>query len=453
MRSLYLILIKRTRDEPETFSRRFRLYCNGKWLFALADQGVCSAANFLAGAIIGRSCAPEQFGLYLLAFTVLLLCTDIQAALIWTPYTTTVPLLSSHDRRPYTAAVLVHQLSFGFAVCLLLGSLVTVGLAFHHSSPYSSISRLLLLAAPVLLCREAARRVCFALLRFRTAFVTDVVISAAQIVSLIFLARHGFISPASAFGAGTAAAVAGLMLWVWLMRAEVLSRPGGMLKHFVHNCSTGGWVFLSGVVWTLLSNAYPWILSATLGTESAATWGVCIAVTASCNPLLLGLQNFMAPRVAHAYAEGGLPLLQRKSVRYSILFCAALVPIAVILLAAGGTIVRRVYGAAYAGHGSIVAIMALNLFALAAGFAPSRALFCLGKARSDALVNVGALFCTASVSVALINLGGVIGAAVGLLLVNTGSSAVRHWLVQRAAVEVARDARCLACCDAPAEVG
>ena len=42
-----------------------------KSLLSLVDQGVVSIANFATGVIIGRSCSEEQFGLYMLAFTIM----------------------------------------------------------------------------------------------------------------------------------------------------------------------------------------------------------------------------------------------------------------------------------------------------------------------------------------------------------------------------------------------
>ena len=44
-----------------------------KGWFSLVNQGVVSATNFLTGVLIGRFCTKEEFGLFVLGFSIVLL--------------------------------------------------------------------------------------------------------------------------------------------------------------------------------------------------------------------------------------------------------------------------------------------------------------------------------------------------------------------------------------------
>jgi len=60
-------------------------------LLSLGDQAVASITNFATGVIIARASSKEQFGLYMLGFTLILLVTDLQTSLIATPYMVYAP--------------------------------------------------------------------------------------------------------------------------------------------------------------------------------------------------------------------------------------------------------------------------------------------------------------------------------------------------------------------------
>ena len=91
-------------------------------LLSLADQAISSGTNFLTGVIIGRTCAAEEFGLYLLGFSLLVFALDVQNSLISTPFVVLSPRLEASARARYTGSTLVHQLCLSaVTVFVLLG--------------------------------------------------------------------------------------------------------------------------------------------------------------------------------------------------------------------------------------------------------------------------------------------------------------------------------------------
>jgi len=390
---------------------------NAAWLMSIGDQGICSVGNFAAGVILGRGGKTEQFGLYLLAFSVLLISIDVLAAFLTTPFTVNAPLVSQEDRHMHTGTVLMQLLLVctGFAATMAVGTILLKHA--DNQRHYDVIARLLLFVSAPILVREGLRRVSFALLDFRSALIMDAVAMALQVCSLLWLKIHGNLSAATALGSAAITSSLAAVVWLYIMLRHISFSTTHLRHHSMSSFKMGGWVFSSGLLWTLLTNTYVWILSAIAGYTQSARWGACLAITASCNPLFLGLQNYIGPRVAHACASQREKLTSVMN-RQTLWFCLTLLPISLILMMSGGVIVKRVYGPSYAGCGLIMIFLAINMLASAAGFSPSRALFSLGRANFDFFVNAAALVFAFATSLVLIRAYGVVGAAVSLLMTN-----------------------------------
>lgn len=91
-----------------------------KGVVTLADQAVASATNFLTGVIIGRACTKEQFGLYMLGFSIVLFVMSLQNSLISTPYMVYSPRLKGNEHIRYTGSTLIHQLGLSGLIIIIL---------------------------------------------------------------------------------------------------------------------------------------------------------------------------------------------------------------------------------------------------------------------------------------------------------------------------------------------
>ena len=161
---------------------------------SLADQAVASATNFVTGVIIARACSKEEFGLYMLGFSLILLITDLQTSLISTPYMVYAPRLKGSAHALYTGSILIHQLAFSLftMLALLCGAfVVTIGVAPRGLGP---LMWALVAVIAMIMLREFARRVCFARLKLKTAFFFDTCVAVVQISGLLVLVRFGLLS-------------------------------------------------------------------------------------------------------------------------------------------------------------------------------------------------------------------------------------------------------------------
>ena len=394
-------------------------------IVSLADQAVVSATNFVTGVIIARTCSKEELGLYVLGFSLVFLMTDFQTSLISTPYMIYAPRLKERAHALYTGSTLIHQLAFSLLtmLALLCGAIaVTTGVGPRGLGP---VLWALVAVIGLIMLREFARRVYFARLELITAFAFDTCIAAGQIGSLLLLARVGLLSASRAYWViGLASGIAGLW-WLWSDREFYHVRISESLADLKKNWLFGKWLSASGLVWAVSMNLYPWLLAFFHGTGSAGVWAACMGVVSVGNPALLGIQNFVGPKIAHLYAANGSIALRRFVLKITAAVSLPISLLCLILIFWGGHLVTLLYGRQYAGNSLIVTILALNLLVAVAAFPFSRALVAIERADVDFLVNVAALFIMVTVGLWLVRALGPVGAALGMLGANSVTSAVR----------------------------
>lgn len=402
-----------------------------KGIVAFIDQGVVSATNFLTGVIIGRACAKEEFGLYMLGFSVVLFMMNLQTSLISTPYMVYSPRLTGREHARYTGSTLIHQLALSALTIFALaagGVALSLGIGPQGLAP---VVWVLVVVITFILVREYARRVCFANLRFKTVLILDSGVAVVQVSGLLLLAYLGVLSAGPAYWVVGSACGLAAVGWLISKRKTFALQLTRAISDFVRNWSFGKWVFASGLLWALSMNLYPWILTAFHGTASTGVWAACFGVAAIGNPLLLGVQNFLGPKIVHSYAEDGAMGLRRFVIKASGFFSLVIAPFCVLLLVFGGSLIVIIYGDKYAGNGLVVSILALNLLISTVAFSFSRALFAIERADVDFYVNFMALFVLLTLGLWLVKAFGPLGVACGLLAGNTAATAVRYILFSR----------------------
>jgi O-antigen/teichoic acid export membrane protein len=97
----------------------------------------------------------------------------------------------------------------------------------------------------------------------------------------------------------------------------------------------------------------------------------------------------------------------------------------VVMAFGGDRLLTLLYGRQYAGNSLVVALLALNLLVTSATFSFSRALFAIGRANTDFLVNFAALFIMLTLGLGLVRHFGPRGAAIGMVGASLLTSIVR----------------------------
>lgn len=328
-----------------------------KAALTIADQGIVSVANFATSIILGRMCSKEEFGLYLLGFSIVILAVNTQSSLISAAYTVFSPRMKGEEHARYTGSTLIHQITYALIIVAALA--IAAGAMGFGGGPQGLSPVLWTLAAVIamILLKEYARQVCFAGLRTKTVFALDTAVSALQVAGLLLLARFGGLSAQHAYAViGCCAGAAGL-LWLAASRRLFSPRLSAAPAHFRKNWGYGKWIFAYNVAFIASNQIYPWLLLAFHGAEANGIYGACAGVIFLVNPLIIGLGNFLGPKTVHALNQSG-PEAMRRVVRIADLFFLAVIGgFAVTMFFAGEWVLTLFYGQKYAGNGAVVIVL------------------------------------------------------------------------------------------------
>jgi O-antigen/teichoic acid export membrane protein len=384
-------------------------------LYSLADQGVASITNFVSGVILARATSKQEFGLYMLAFSLILIVTDIQTSLIATPYMVYGPRLKGRASALYAGSTLIHQAVFSVLVMIAIASGAFLTRFGWGPLGIGPVLWVLLGVVSLIMFREFVRRMCFARLRVRSALIFDAGIGAAQVGGLLILAHLGLLTTNRAYWLiGTACGVGGTC-WMWFNRASYRPRVSDAITDLKLNWTFGKWVFASGLLWAASTNLYPWLIAFFHGTAAAGVFAACAGVVAAGNPALLGIQNFVGPKIAHAYAAGGPQALRKLTLKISGVMALPVLALTVVLVIWGDRLVGLLYGSQYMGNRLAISILACNLPIVAIAFTFSRALFAIERADIDFWLNLIAVLMMATAGIWLVRSYGPLGAALGTL--------------------------------------
>jgi O-antigen/teichoic acid export membrane protein len=401
-------------------------------VLALADQGVISATNFITTLLIGRLAGTSELGFYALYWTLILLSTELSTALIATPYTVFSPQMTGDHRRAYRGSMLLQQFGVSSAIVLLVlaGAAVYAG-GGHASQRLTTVAAVTACVLPLIGIREFARRMHFADLQAGAALKLDVAACAAQLgLTAMLYAVHGLSAIAVYVVMGAASGPVALV-WIVRTRASIRVRLQGLGRAAQENWRFARWVLASAAIWACAMYLYPWVLTASHGAAATGVWAACSAVVAIGNPVLIGLGNYVGPSIANKYARHGVTGLRSHTYRAALAVGGLLLPLAIGLSCFGGRVVGGLYGAEFGGQGLAVSLLAINLLLMAAAFPLSRALFMIGGARADALVNLAAVGVLFTFGLAAVQAYGVPGAAMALCVSSAATLLVRVVVFQR----------------------
>jgi O-antigen/teichoic acid export membrane protein len=407
-------------------------------IFAVADQTVASASNFLTGVIIGRACAKEQFGLYILGLSIVLMVMRLQTSLISVPYITYSPRLKGSMHARYTGSTLIHQLILSTLSMLILaggGGVLSLGLGPQYLIP---VVWTLVVVITFILLRDNVRQICFAGLQMRTVLLLDSCVAVVQISGLLLLAYLGLLNVSLAYWVIGIACGISVLGWLISVRKSFAIQFGQVIPEFRRNWSLGKWIFASGSVWELTTHLHLWILTAFHDTSSAGVWAACHGIVALGNPVFMGGQNYIGPKISCAYANGGVVELVRLVRKVSVAFSLLISAFCVALLLFGGCLVALVYGEKYAGNGIVVSGLALNFLVAAVAFPFSRSLIALERPDLAFKASSVGLFILITVGFWLIQFFGTAGAAFGLMLGNLAGLAVRYFYYSKCVCSISK---------------
>jgi len=397
------------------FRRRMRLAVARA--AGVVDQGALAGASFLSTVLMGRALEPSAFGVFALAFAVLVLAERVQHGLIGAPLLA-VPT-DPHTRGERGGGGLLvwtlqwRLLALAAVAVAISGAVLSMVVDWPETTPAA------LAIIPTLLgtqARDLSRYLCYQHQKSRWAALIGGLSGTIQLVTLgaLFWVGHLNISTGIlALGfSGAAAFLITLPLVCSLYRStDANGSPRQALW------ARGRWLAASNVVFWGATQLFLFVAAALLGPAQAGVFRAAQSVLGPTHFVVAGLFNSSAPVVATQLAAGRGTWA---SVRPAVAviggavagYCSlvALFPDAILTL---------LFGSQYSGYGQVVQILAIGY--LMTGLAGGMTLVLVVLHRTDLVLrgHVATLLVGLIAAYPLIKWLGLFGAALGLSLVYT----------------------------------
>ena len=399
-----------------------------KAVVALADQVIVSGGSFATTVLIGRLCGPRDLGVYSLAFAIVVLLYTVQQSLVTVPYTIYVHRMQGESRQEYIGGVLAHCGAFSLLSMAGLACAAVVSMLGFGPAELMPVFWMLAATIPFLLLRDFGRRLAFADLRMNNAFALDAVVVALQLMLVGALALAGRLSATTAFAAaGLSCALVGVS-WLYSARSQFTLGWIPIKRAWRQNWGFSKWVLADQTATTLNNYVMHWLLAILFGVAATGLFAACATILCVLNPIILGLNNVLMPRVAVAIAEGSATELRRVLWKSTLVVTATTALFCGTLLAFGPQIMRLLYGAAYAGQSQTISILAIDMLVSSLAMAPAYALWARERSRTLFQVRVLRIALAILVSVCLAASLGPIAAAYGLLAGSVVATALIFWI-------------------------
>ena len=296
-------------DEPSPLWKRlparFRQQFLGREMWALGDQAVVSATNFLTNVLLARYMGLREFGVFVLAWMTVLFVNSLQTALIIAPMMSIGPKQEPKDRPSYFGAVIAQELAL-VTVCFVLVFSVVNGFSslFHHPE-LAHLALPLGVSAFAYQSQDFVRRYFFAVRRSRAALANDVLSYLSQLPILFLLHRAGLLNSATALWTMAGTSILGMVAggffvertefhWDWI---KLVSR-----RHW----RVSRWLTGSAMLTWISSNLFVVAAPLYYGTAAAGVLKASQNLMGVTHIWFQGLENVVPVETARHLREGGV---------------------------------------------------------------------------------------------------------------------------------------------------
>lgn len=301
--------------------------------FAVVDQGVTSAANFVANALLIHYAAKESYGVYVVAFSTLLLIGSTVDVVFSLQMTYLAPHHPESTRKAFCAGLRTAQtcvsLALGFVVCAASGAGAALGLLSPDVARFGAIIGIgslcisyLEFYRSLLYLFDAASRVL--LLTGLQILVWAAAILLNHVAHLLPL--NEAVLAGYCIGAG-----AGALLGRTLVRLPKPESWGAVRGAASEAWEQGIWSLLGSVISWVQNQSYAWLLAVLASAAVTAEASFAKLFFAPLGLMLVAVGRVARPGLGKVYAEAGDRVAVRQGRRLLIgmillvaLYCPAI---------------------------------------------------------------------------------------------------------------------------------
>lgn len=301
----------------------------GGYLAAI-DQGIISAANFLATIILARNVDPTELGVYAVGFTALHMVRAIQDGLIIQPMNAYGAHMGIQRFQRYATSNGILQLLMAL---LLSGISVLGGWILIRTGNDTAGPAVLALWAPILggQLQEYLRRLMYTRGAILNATVNTSINNTVRLLILLWWSSGGKLSGVAGLYAISIGAFAAIVPGLWQTRGYWGRKFIDLRLNFTRNWRYGSWIAGGNILNWVSIEFYPVLTAGLISFAAAGAYRAIQNLVAPIHLLLRAIDTYITPRAARAYHELGVKALNRT---LRMIYLAAGVPTMILLVLA-----------------------------------------------------------------------------------------------------------------------
>jgi O-antigen/teichoic acid export membrane protein len=330
----------------------------GRETWALTDQAVVSATNFLTNIMLLRFMGLREFGVFILAWMSVQFVNSLQTALIVAPMMSVGPKQEEKDRPYYFGAVVFQELAL--VVCCFV--LVFVALKFSGSLfPGKNLQQLALplaVSAFAYQMQDFLRRYFFSTRQSRRAFADDALSYLPQLPIIFLLHGAGRLNSANALWVMAGTSILGLAPWFFWMEPLDFNRQWIVATARRH-WKISRWLGASALLQWVSGNLFVIAAPIYYGAAAAGVLKASQNLMGVTHVWFQGLDNVVPVETARHLREGGTHSMLAYTRSVLIKWGGLTLLFALLMAAAPGFWLHLTYGPEMAQYGYILRLYAL----------------------------------------------------------------------------------------------
>jgi O-antigen/teichoic acid export membrane protein len=379
------------------------------------DQGLYSLTNFATGVLLARSLMKEEYGIYVLALSLIISIMGIQRAVITVPYTVYSQKHREGEFNTYTGSVFIHQiilLIIAVAFSLLFSQYFFLREGAAHNAVFILIT--FALAATGVLLRDFVRSYLLAQLAVRQSVIMGVSVNIIQLLILATLYVKDRLTIHNAFLIIGGCSVLP-SLYFFLKNSQIRVKATQILNDFRTNLKLGKWILGSTIISTLASQAYPWLLVFFADKSSVAILGVSLSLANILGPLIQGMHTFLLPKMVKGKQEEGVKSVFRTTHKAMIILASLFGIWLICGILFGRSLLELIYTDKYSDYSIVLILLIINSLIAGISIPLNTALETLERADISFKSLSSGFAVTILLSPLLIYSYGIYGASIGIL--------------------------------------
>lgn len=391
-----------------------RLMRKGFW--GIADHGLVSLTNFITMVLVARVVSPAEFGMYSLAYTVLLFVNSLQSALIVQPHAVLGVRRAKEEYIGYTTDTGWLQVAFTIIASSIILAIAVIGFRLEWW-----VGPMLLALAPAAAAwqlQHFVRRVMYTTSRISGAFMNDLISYGGQIVGMVVLWQVDLVTPVTAILTLAATSACAFLVGLWQIRSDLdwTFTPTRIKATLDENWSFGKWLLGGHIAFWTSGQVYPLLAAGLVSVTATGIMRAAQTIIGPTNVLMSSIDPVFGPTASRTYASQGLPALRRILSRLHLLILSTVGMYCIAVAAFAEQIFDVIYGPEYGQYGWVLIVVALTTLV--------SSLRMPIKIGLKALLQTNAIFQTylassavnLTLGLAIVHLFGFKGVALGLIL-------------------------------------